>query len=133
MLYIFIFIYVYLQFTEPPPIWPDIRSELREYIECPERLPIHQLDNTQCYWPRKADILSLLEFDLAPVNTTLKFDRDPVTGKIGEIQEIYLQGAGETARNSMSMTRAPASLTDGVRGILILYQYVFFLIKIVIY
>ncbi|XP_012058897.1 PREDICTED: helicase SKI2W [Atta cephalotes] len=103
-------------FAEPPPIWPDIRSELRQYIECPERLPIHQLDNTQCYWPRKADVLSLLEFDLAPVNTTLKFDRDPITGKIGEIQEIDLQGAGETARNSMSMTRAPGLLTDGVRG-----------------
>ncbi|XP_011160176.2 helicase SKI2W [Solenopsis invicta] len=103
-------------FGGPPPIWPDIRSELREYIECPERLPIHQLDNTQCYWPRKADVLSLLEFDLAPISTTLKFDRDPITGKIGEIQEINLQGTGETARNSMSMTRAPGSLTDGVRG-----------------
>ncbi|KAL0131489.1 hypothetical protein PUN28_002783 [Cardiocondyla obscurior] len=105
-----------MQFAEPPPIWPDIKSELQKYIECPERLPIHQLDNTQCYWARKADVLSLLEFDLAPVNTTLKFDRDPMTGKIGEIQEIYLKGAGETARNSMSMTRAPGSLTDGVRG-----------------
>ncbi|XP_011639222.1 helicase SKI2W [Pogonomyrmex barbatus] len=104
------------QFVEPPPIWPDIRSELREYIECPERLPIHQLDNTQCYWLRKSNVLSLLEFDLAPINTTLKFDRDPITGKIGEIQESVLQGAGETARNSMSMTRAPGPLTDGVRG-----------------
>ncbi|XP_011863393.1 PREDICTED: helicase SKI2W [Vollenhovia emeryi] len=104
------------QLTGPPPIWPDIRSELREFIECPERLPIHQLDNTQCYWPRKADVLSLLEFDLAPVSTTLKFDRDPITGKIGEIQEVSMQGAGETARNSMSMTRAPGSLADGVRG-----------------
>lgn len=122
-----------LQFTEPPPIWPDIRSELREYIECPERLSIHQLDNTQCYWPRKPDVLSLLEFDLAPVNTTLKFDRDPLTGKIGKIQEVYLQGAGETARNSMSMTRAPGSLADGVRGTLILPSHVFLLIKIVIY
>lgn len=113
--------YIDLQFTGPPPIWPDIRSELREYIECPERLSIHQLDSTQCYWPRKADVLSLLDFDLAPITTTLKFDRDPITGKIGEIQEIYLQGAGETARNSMSMTRAPGSFTDRVRGTLILY------------
>lgn len=69
----------------------------------------------------------MLEFDLAPVSTTLKFDRDPITGKIGEIQEVDLQGAGETARNSMSMTRAPGSLTDGVRGTLFLSQYVFLL------
>lgn len=92
--------------------------ELREYIECPERLPIHQLDDAQCYWPRIPDVCSLLEYDLAPINTTLKFDRDPITGKIGEMQEIILQGAGETARNSMSMTRAPGPLMDGVRGAL---------------
>lgn len=55
---------------------------------------------------------------MAPINTTLRFDRDPITGKIGEMQEIVLQGAGETARNSMSMTRAPGPLTDGVRGAL---------------
>ncbi|EFN81266.1 helicase SKI2W [Harpegnathos saltator] len=101
---------------EPPPIWPDIELEMREYIEYPERLPIHQLDNAQCYWPRKPNIPSLLEYDLAPIGTTLKFDRDPVTGKIGEMQEIVLLGAGETARNSMSMTRAPGPLMDGVRG-----------------
>lgn len=105
--------------VEPPPIWPDIELELREYIECPERLPIYQLDNVQCYWSCKPDILSLLDFDLAPVGTTLRFDRDLITGKIGEMQEIILQGAGETARNSMSMTRAPEPITDGVRGALI--------------
>ncbi|GAB1863836.1 Helicase SKI2W [Camponotus japonicus] len=103
-------------FVGPPPIWPDIKLELREYIECPERLPIHQLDDAQCYWSRIPDVCSLLEYDLAPINTTLKFDRDPITGKIGEMQEIILQGAGETARNSMSMTRAPGPLMDGVRG-----------------
>lgn len=66
---------------------------------------------------------------MAPINTTLKFDRDPITGKIGEMQEIVLQGAGETARNSMSMTRAPGPLMDGVRGALrnfiILYIYLY--------
>ncbi|XP_070172313.1 superkiller complex protein 2 isoform X2 [Polyergus mexicanus] len=107
-------------YVDPPPIWPDIKLELRDYIECPERLPIHQLDSAQCYWSRKPNVCSLLEFDLAPIDTTLKFDRDPITGKIGEMQEIVLQGAGETARNSMSMTRAPGPLTDGVRDISIL-------------
>ncbi|KMR05009.1 helicase ski2w [Lasius niger] len=72
----------------PPPIWPDIKLELREYIECPERLPIHQLDNAQCYWSRKPNVCSLLEFDLAPINTTLRFDRDPITGKIGNPSNI---------------------------------------------
>ncbi|XP_076234588.1 superkiller complex helicase subunit twister [Calliopsis andreniformis] len=101
---------------DPPPIWPDIKDELRGYIECIDKLPIHQLDYAQCYFPRKPDILSLLDSDLAPLGTTLKFDRDPITGQLGEMREIALKSAGETARNSMSMTRAPATTPDNVRG-----------------
>ncbi|XP_043670691.1 helicase SKI2W [Vespula pensylvanica] len=101
---------------ELPPIWPEINTVLKEYIECPERLPIHQLDHAQCYWPREPDIRSLLEFDLAPLSTTLKFDRDPVTGHIGQMQEVVLKGVGENARNSMSMNRLPGSIMDDVRG-----------------
>ncbi|XP_012275603.1 helicase SKI2W [Orussus abietinus] len=100
----------------PPPILQDIKEELKGYIECPERLPIHQIENVQIYWPREPDVLSLLEFDLAPTGTTLKFDRDPMTGSLGKMQEVALQGAGETVRNSVSMTRAPGPPTEGVRG-----------------
>lgn len=104
-----------LQF-ELPPIWPDIKAELREHIECLDNLPMYHLNSTQCYWPRKPDILSLLDCDLAPLGTILKFDRDPVTGKLGEMHEVPLKSAGETARNSMSMTRAPGPASDNIRG-----------------
>ncbi|XP_015587568.1 helicase SKI2W [Cephus cinctus] len=100
----------------PPPILSDIKSEIRAYITCPERLPIHQIDNVQCYWPREPDILQLLHSDLAPVGMTLRFDRDPITGSIKDMKEVPLQGAGETARNSMSMSRAPGPPKEGVRG-----------------
>ncbi|XP_015116157.1 helicase SKI2W [Diachasma alloeum] len=100
----------------PPPILSDIRDELKEYIECPERLPIHQVENVQLYWPREPQILALLEFDLSPVGTTLKFDRDPITGRISQMREDVLQGAGENAKNSMSMTRAPGPPMEGVQG-----------------
>ncbi|XP_043272709.1 helicase SKI2W [Venturia canescens] len=100
----------------PPPIFSEIEDELREYIECPERLPIHQVENVQAYWPREPDILALIDYDLSPVGTTLKFDRDPITGKISNMREDTLQGAGETARNSMSMSRAPGPPTEGVQG-----------------
>ncbi|XP_076748700.1 superkiller complex helicase subunit twister [Xylocopa sonorina] len=99
-----------------PPIWPDIRSELKEYIVCLDNLPIYHLDNAQCYWPRKPDILSLLDCDLAPLGTTLKFDRDPITGKLGEMHEVSLKSIGENAQNSMSMSRALGSSIDSVRG-----------------
>ncbi|XP_017891371.1 helicase SKI2W [Ceratina calcarata] len=98
-----------------PPIWPDIRTELKEYIECLDNLPIYHLDNAQCYWSRKTDILSLLDCDLAPLGTTLKFDRDPVTGQLGKMHEVLVRSAGENSRNSMSMTRAPGPPTD-IRG-----------------
>ncbi|KAG7202632.1 hypothetical protein KM043_009812 [Ampulex compressa] len=100
----------------PPPIWPDIKSELKEYIECPENLPIHQVDNTQAYWPWEPNVLELLDYDLAPSGTTLRFDRDPVTGRLGKMHEVVLKSANETARNSMSMSRAPCPFADDIRG-----------------
>ncbi|CAK9813928.1 Helicase SKI2W [Anthophora quadrimaculata] len=101
---------------EFPPIWPDIKTELTEYIECLDNLPIYHVDKAQCYWPRKPDFISLLDVDQAPVGTTLKFDRDPVNGKLGEMHEVAIKSVGETAQNSMSMTRAPSSSTDYLRG-----------------
>ncbi|KAK0182702.1 hypothetical protein PV327_000812 [Microctonus hyperodae] len=100
----------------PPPILSEIKDELREYIECPERLPIHQVENVQLHWPRTPNILSLLEYDLSPVGTTLKYDRDPITGCITQMREDILQGAGENAKNSMSMSRAPGPPMEGVQG-----------------
>uniref|UniRef100_A0A6V7L8X4 Helicase ATP-binding domain-containing protein n=1 Tax=Bracon brevicornis TaxID=1563983 RepID=A0A6V7L8X4_9HYME len=100
----------------PPPILPDIREELKEYIQCPEKLPIHQVENVQLYWPREPKPLAILEFDLSPLATTLKFDRDPITGRICRMREDVLQGAGENAKNSMSMTRAPGPPMEGVQG-----------------
>ncbi|KAJ8672979.1 hypothetical protein QAD02_004240 [Eretmocerus hayati] len=100
----------------PPPILPDIRAELKEYIVQPERLPIHQLDKIQQYWERERNILSLLEADLSPAGTTLKYERDPITGRIGDIQEVFVDNVGQTVRNSMSMSRAPGPATEDIKG-----------------
>ncbi|XP_043255011.1 helicase SKI2W [Colletes gigas] len=99
-----------------PSLLSDSQTVLREYIMCVDNLPIYHLDNAQCYWPRKPDILSLLDFDLASPSTMLKFERDPVTGELGEMCEVPVTSAGENARNSMSMTRAPGPATDNIRG-----------------
>ncbi|OAD60373.1 Helicase SKI2W [Eufriesea mexicana] len=77
---------------------------------------MYHLDNAQCYFPRKPDILSLLDCELTSLSTTLKFDRDPITGKLGEMHEVTLKSSGETSQNSMSMTRAPSSSNNDVRG-----------------
>lgn len=102
----------------PPPILPDIKEELKEYIVYPEKLPIHQLDKVQQYWEREPQLLSLLKADLAPSGTTLRYERDPITGRIGDIEEVCVQSVGETVRNSMSMSRAPGPAAEGIKGIL---------------
>lgn len=106
----------------PPPILSDIKTELKEYIVYPERLPIHQLNKVQQYWERDLQVLSLLEADLAPIGTTLRYDRDPITGCIGDIQEVCAQDMGKTVRNSMSMSRAPGPVAEAVTGILFYYS-----------
>lgn len=57
---------------EPPPILPDIEEELKQYLICPERLPIHEYERNQEYWPRTPSIPSLLNYELSPLSTTLK-------------------------------------------------------------
>ncbi|KAI4466930.1 atp-dependent rna and dna helicase [Holotrichia oblita] len=102
--------------VEPPPILPDIEEQLREYIVCTERLPIHEYERNQEFWPRKRDITSLFEWTDSPLCSTLRISRDPLTGKILDFIEVPIKGAGANARNSMSLSRAPGPPTETVRG-----------------
>lgn len=70
----------------------------------------------QQYWEREIDLLSLLSTDAAPLGTTLKYERDPITGCVGDIQEVHLNAAGKNVRNSMLMSRAPGPSEEGIRG-----------------
>ncbi|KAJ8963309.1 hypothetical protein NQ318_018778 [Aromia moschata] len=77
--------------TEPPPILPDIETDLRDYLLSPERLPIHQYERNQEFWPRIPDPKELLSFEGSPLCTTLKVQRDPNTGKIIDFREVAVQ------------------------------------------
>jgi antiviral helicase SKI2 len=101
---------------DPPPILPDITEELRNYLVCPERLPIHRYERNQEFWPREPNLKDLLYFEGSPLSTTLKVQRDPNTGEIIEFREIPVQSAGANARNSMSLNRAPAPPSEATRG-----------------
>lgn len=109
------FNYLQMEVT-PPPVLPNIEKQLVSFIECPENLPIHQVDHTQCYWPREPNVEHLLKFETAPIGSKLKYEKDPVTGGVQDLREISLRNTGKTARNSMSMSRAPGPPCDGVRG-----------------
>ncbi|GLV43338.1 twister [Carabus blaptoides fortunei] len=71
-----------------PPILPNVQDILKEYLICPDRLPIHEYERNQEYWPREPDIPTLFDFDRVPCGTTLKVQRDPNTGKIIEFREV---------------------------------------------
>lgn len=57
---------------EPPPILPDIEEQLRDYIVCTEKLPMHEYERNQEYWPREKNIPSLFEYTDSPLSTTLR-------------------------------------------------------------
>ncbi|XP_012256914.2 helicase SKI2W [Athalia rosae] len=99
-----------------PPVLCNLENLLQGYIEGPEQLPIHDVQKIQSYWPRQPNIFALLQSDLAPIETYIKFKRDTITGLFGDMYEDYIQGAGATPRNSVSMRRTPVPPAEGVRG-----------------
>ncbi|XP_057669557.1 SKI2 subunit of superkiller complex protein isoform X1 [Diorhabda carinulata] len=102
--------------VEVPPILPSIDNELKKYLLCPENLPIHQYEKNQKFWPRQPKPEKLLYFEGSPLTTTLQVRRDPNTGEILDFKEVSLQSAGATAKNSMSLNRAPVPPTDATFG-----------------
>lgn len=46
-----------------PPILPTIEEELKQFLLCPENLPIHQYEKNQQFWPREPNIKELLDFE----------------------------------------------------------------------
>lgn len=63
-----------------PPILPDIKDQLKEYLLHPDRLPIHDYERCQQFWPREPDINDLFFFENSPLATTLKVSRSHKKG-----------------------------------------------------
>ncbi|KAJ9600504.1 hypothetical protein L9F63_009194 [Diploptera punctata] len=53
---------------------------------------------------------------MAPLGTTLKLDRERSPGKLLQFREVPLDNMGCTAKNSMSLKRAPGPPEQAVRG-----------------
>lgn len=99
-----------------PPILPNIEEQLKEYLICPEKLPLHDYRTNQELWPRKPNPTSLFHYEGSPLCSTLKVQRDLTTGEITEFYEVPIQTAGATAQNSMSFARAPLPPSEATRG-----------------
>lgn len=55
-----------------PPILPTIEEDLKQYLLCPENLPIHRYERNQQFWPREPKPLELLDFEASPLYSSLK-------------------------------------------------------------
>lgn len=91
----------------------DPNEVLQEYI-LNQHLPIH--DPPPHILPRQSNPLNLFYAPNGTASTTLVADRDPVTGQILEFIESDLNEAECTAKNSMSMRRAPVRPELATRG-----------------
>lgn len=94
-------------------ILDDPKEILQEYI-VNQKLPIH--DPKPFILPRESNPTNLYYAPVGTANTTLVADRDPVTGRILEFVEVELEDAECTAKNSMSMRRAPVRPEQATRG-----------------
>lgn len=94
-------------------ILDDPKETLQEYI-VNQKLPIH--DPQPFILPRESNPINLYHAPLGTASTTLVADRDPITGEILEFIETGLGDAECTAKNSMSMRRAPVRPEQATRG-----------------
>ncbi|XP_038045840.1 helicase SKI2W-like [Patiria miniata] len=99
-----------------PPVLQDLKVKTLQFLDRPEKLPIHDVKAAQRFWPRKADPCSLYKVPSCPVQTTLQVERHPTTGELTGFREVQMEGTASTAKNSLSLRRQPGPPTQSVRG-----------------
>jgi hypothetical protein len=90
-----------------PPILVEMKSQVQNYLENPQLLPIHDLEMVQQYWKHDAKMKQLCQTEVAATPTTLLVERDINTGALAEVVEIVTPHAGMTNKTSMSLQRIP--------------------------
>lgn len=91
-----------------PPILMELKSQIQNYLENPEMLPIHDLEMVQQYWKHETDVHQLCKAEIAPTPTTLFVKRDN-KGEMSQIVEVLTPHAGMTNKTSMSLQRTPGN------------------------
>lgn len=91
-----------------PPILMELKSQVQNYLENPEMLPIHDLEMVQQYWKHETDVHQLCKAEIAPTPTTLVMKRN-IKGEIAQIVEVTTPHAGMTNKTSMSLQRNPGN------------------------
>lgn len=95
------------------PILEDPNETLRNYILNPQ-IPIHDPDLN--FLPRTPNSDCLYYIPPGITGTNLIPERNPESGEILDFIEIGIKDAGCTAKNSMSLQRAPGPPNKSTRG-----------------
>lgn len=99
-----------------PPVLPRLQDQVEEYLLTPELLPIHSAANSRKWFPRVSDPHRLYSLCPLPPSSHLEVERDPASGEITGLREVSSRDAGATAKNSLSLGRAPGPPEEMVRG-----------------
>ena len=99
-----------------PPVLPRLHDQIEEYLLTPELLPIHSATNSRKWFPRVPDPHRLYSMCPLPPGSHLEVERDSASGEITGLRELACPDAGATAKNSLSLGRAPGPLEEVVRG-----------------
>lgn len=99
-----------------PPSTEQIHRDIEEKLLLPKpSLPKHWLPHFQANWEHKLDLTSLLSFEPSPPPIALEPVRSGLDGQITGFVEKPVKPA-PSGLTSTSLTRAPASRRDFVRG-----------------
>jgi len=99
-----------------PPVLPDQREQLEEYLIHPEKLPVHDYKRAQRFIPREPRLDSLFTIGVCNLTTNIVVERDPSSGKLRGYKEDFLPDVGATPKNSTSLRRPPGPPDQGVKG-----------------
>jgi len=102
--------------VELPPLVPDLKQLLEDYLLHPEDLPIHSIEETRKYVPRVAKPERLYDPKLSGLKSSIQVKRNLSTGEIIGVEEVFSQKTGLTNKNSMSLQRDLGPPEESVRG-----------------
>ncbi|XP_076158471.1 superkiller complex protein 2-like [Alosa pseudoharengus] len=104
-----------------PPFSVDLQAEVeKRFLSDPAWLPIHDTDAAFEKFikltKREKHLDSLLHCPPTPLHSGLSVVRDPTTGMLLDFTEVPLENTGLSAKNSLSLQRAPGPPSESLRG-----------------
>ncbi|XP_031567069.1 helicase SKI2W-like isoform X2 [Actinia tenebrosa] len=100
------------------PVWfeNNRRKKMEEYLCEADKLKIHAFNNTQGFWPREKEIENAMVAELCAVQTSIKVERNPKTGKLRGFNEVFSLESSSSGSSSMALNRQPCALSEPIKG-----------------